>query len=66
MKLLKILLPDAAAAMALGMIVLVIMDSFNPLMSFLTSTSTKVYIVIMGAVCVAAAMVTALDRKKNN
>lgn len=62
MKFLKKLLPDLVAAMALGMIVLVILDSFNPFMAFLTSGSTKVYIVIMGVVSVAAALTAAVDR----
>ena len=66
MKLLKRLLPDLAAAMALGMVVLAILDSFNPFMSFLTSNCTKVYAVILGIVSVASALTVAVERARNN
>lgn len=54
MKFIKNFLPHLSIAMLLGMIVLVIMDNHNPMMKFLTSSASKVYIIIMcvtGIVC---------------
>lgn len=52
MRVLKELLPHLAIAMLLGMIVLVILHDRNPLMAFLTSRASAVYIIIMCALCV--------------
>jgi len=41
------LLPHLSIAMLLGFAVLAILDSYNPLMRFLTSSTSKVYIIIM-------------------
>ena len=46
MKFLKNFLPHLAIAMAVGLVVIMILDGFNPLMKFLTSDVTRAYIVI--------------------
>lgn len=44
MKFLDKILPHIALALALGVMVLTVLDSFNPLMAFLTSTPSKVFL----------------------
>lgn len=46
MKFFKWLMPHLAAALLMGLAVLVILDSRNPLMAFLTSPSSHVYILL--------------------
>ena len=43
----KLLLPLLTNAMLLGMLLIVYLDGRNPFMAFLTSTPSKVYIVMM-------------------
>lgn len=47
MRFLKSFLPHLAVAMLLGLLVLIVLDGRNPLMAFLTSGASKVYMVIM-------------------
>lgn len=51
MKTLKILLPLLTNAFAFGMIVLVILDRYNPYQNFLNSASSRVYMLIFSALC---------------
>ena len=53
MKLLKAFLPHLAVALLLGLVVLIILDGHNPLMAFLTSDASKVYMLVMCAAGVA-------------
>lgn len=48
----KRVLAKILIALALGLLVLVVLDGYNPTMAFLTSTSSKVYIFFT---CLAAA-----------
>ncbi len=51
-------------AMLLGMVVITILDGYNPLMAFLTSRVTKIYIVVMCILgLVTAVMYIAKSRK---
>lgn len=52
MKFLKFILPHLAIAMLLGLIVLLILDSRNPLMEFLTGDAAKIYMIIMCVLCI--------------
>lgn len=52
MRFIKNFLPHLSIAMLLGMIVLVIFDNHNPLLKFLTSDTSKTYIILMCAVSV--------------
>ena len=47
MKFLKNFLPHLAIAMAVGLVVIMILDGFNPLMKFLTSDVTRAYICLL-------------------
>lgn len=48
----KRVLAKILIALALGLLVLIVLDGYNPTMAFLTSTSSKVYIFFT---CLAAA-----------
>ena len=45
-----------AICMALAMVVITILNGFNPLMSFLTSNTTKVFIFIFCAVVIVSSV----------
>ena len=56
----KRLLAKVLVALALGLLVLLVLDGYNPTMAFLTSTPSKVYIIItcvagivLGILCLA-------------
>jgi hypothetical protein len=54
MKTLSRFLPHLALAMLLGLMVITVLDGYNPLMAFLTSQTSKIYIFItcvLGIVC---------------
>lgn len=53
-------LAKIALALALGLIVITVLDGYNPLMGFLTSTPSKVFII---CTCVSAALVAAMSLK---
>ena len=53
-----------AIAMFLGMVVITVLDGYNPLMAFLTSRTTKIYIIVMCILgLVTAVMYIAKSRK---
>ncbi len=56
MRAVKEFLAHLAIAMLLGMVVITILDGYNPLMAFLTSKATKIYIMIMCALGVIVAI----------
>lgn len=53
-------LAKIALALALGLMVITVLDGFNPLMGFLTSTPSKVFII---CTCLSAAVTAALSLK---
>ncbi len=55
MKFLGRFLPHLSLALALGLIVLVVLDGYNPMMAFLTSRPSKIF---MLAVCVSSVLVS--------
>lgn len=56
MRFIKYILPHLVIAMALGLLVIAVLDSFNPTMAFLTSRASKTYIGILCALVVALAV----------
>ena len=51
--------------MAVGLVVIMILDGFNPLMKFLTSDVTRAYIVILAIVVVASSIIAIAENRKN-
>lgn len=56
MKKIKLFLAHLSISMAVGLVVLAVLDGRNPLMYFLTSAVSKTYIVILSCVCVCVAV----------
>ena len=65
MKFLKNFLPHLAIAMAVGLVVIMILDGFNPLMKVLTSDVTRAYIVILAIVVVISSVISIAENRKN-
>ena len=65
MKFLKNFLPHLAIAMAVGLVVIMILDGFNPLMKFLTNDVTRAYIVILAIVVVISSVISIAENRKN-
>ena len=53
MMILKKILNYVSIALCLGLIVITVLDGFNPMMSFLTSKPSKIYIFATCAICAA-------------
>lgn len=53
-------LAKIALALALGLIVITVLDGFNPLMGFLTSIPSKVFII---CTCLSSAIVAGMSLK---
>lgn len=49
-------LPNLALALVLGLMTIVIVDGFNPMMQFLGSNVTKIYIMLTCIVCLVVAI----------
>ena len=64
MRFLRSFLPHLALALALGVIVLVILDGFNPLMAFLTSRVSKIYILTACVCSVIASLIAITEMRK--
>lgn len=64
MRFLKSFLPHLAIAMQLGLLVLIVLDGRNPLMAFLTSGASKVYMVIMCILSLAVTGAYIADKRK--
>lgn len=65
MKFLKNFLPHLAIAMAVGLVVIMILDGFNPLMKFLTSDVTRAYIDNIGDSCRHKSVISIGGNRKN-
>lgn len=64
MRFLKNFLPHLAIAMALGLVVIMILDGYNPLMKFLTSSTTKAYIIILAFVVITSSIILIADNRR--
>lgn len=53
----KYILPHLLLCMALGLALIVVLDGYNPMMGFLTSDVSKIYIHILCALAVLTALV---------
>jgi len=65
MRKIKEFLPHLCLSMALAMIVIVILDVRNPLMKFLTSGTSKTYIIAFCVITVIVAIISIFDNRKN-
>lgn len=61
MSLFRALLGHLTRILAMVLIVLLIVDYFNPYMEFLSNTATKIFLLIL---CVSAFLLTLIIRKK--
>ena len=52
----KYILPHLLLCMALGLVLIVVLDGYNPMMGFLTSEVSKIYIYILCALAVLTAL----------
>ena len=52
----KYILPHLLLSMALGLVLIVVLDGYNPMMGFLTSQVSKIYICILCALAVLTAL----------
>lgn len=52
----KYILPHLLLCMALGLVLIVVLDGYNPMMGFLTSDVSKAYIYILCALAVLTAL----------
>ena len=64
MKKFREFIPHLALSMLFGLLLITYLDGRNPLMKFLTSTASKVYIIILVAVCTATAICLIADNMK--
>ena len=64
MKKIREFLPHLAIAFSLGLAVITVLDGYNPLMAFLTSQSSKVYIYCTCAVCFLTALVCIYEQRR--
>ena len=65
MRAVKEFIAHLAIAMLLGMVVITILDGYNPLMAFLTSKASKVYIIVMCILVVATAVMYIAKSRKS-
>ena len=65
MKALMEFIAHLSIAMLLGMVVITILDGYNPLMAFLTSKASKVYIIVMCILGVATAVMYIAKSRKS-
>ena len=52
----RYILPHLLLSMALGLVLIVVLDGYNPMMGFLTSEVSKTYIYILCALAVLVAL----------
>ncbi len=64
MRFIRNALPHIALALILGLLLLAVLDSFNPLMAFLTSSPSKLYIVITCFFTVSACISSILRNRE--
>ena len=57
-------LPNLALALLLGLMTIVIVDGFNPMMQFLGSNVTKIYIMITCVVCITVCIPQIARRRR--
>ena len=67
MKKIREFLPHLAIAFSLGLALITVLDGYNPLMAFLTSPASKIYIFIaciLGIVCCCMLIVRQRARRR--
>ena len=64
MRFIRDFLPHLSIAMLLGLVVLVILDEHNPTMKFLTSGTSKVYLLLLCALCLTSLILYVAEKRK--
>ena len=64
MKKIREFLPHLAVALTLGLALITVLDGYNPLMAFLTSPTSKVFIYATCAVCFLTAIVCIYEQRR--
>ena len=64
MKRLKAWLPHLAISMLMVLVVLVVLDEYNPAMGYLNSNTAKLYMLLLCAVCLVVCMLSVADNLK--
>ena len=64
MKYIKALLPHATIVLSIAFVVLWILDSFNPMMQFLTGSVPKVLMLVLLLCAIATGMLTIYYQRK--
>ena len=64
MRFIRNAIPHLSLALALGLIVLVVLDGFNPLMAFLTSRASKVFILALCLSCIVTSLISIVENRK--
>lgn len=57
------ILPHLLLSMALGLVLITVLDGYNPMMGFLTSDVSKIYIYILCALAVLTALLYIAETK---
>ena len=61
----KYILPHLLLCMALGLVLIVVLDGYNPMMGFLTSDVSKKYIYILCALAVLTALLYIAETQRS-
>lgn len=64
MKFLKYILPHITISLALGAIVIIVLDGYNPMMNFMGSVTTKVYFCLTFAFSALTAVLYSKSSRK--
>lgn len=66
MRFIKGFLPHLAISLVLGLALMVYLDERNPLMAFLTSGVSKIYILILCIVCLTVAVLYVAEQRRQS
>ena len=66
MKFIRSFLPMLAVALLLGLLTITVLDGFNPMMKFLNSGTSKIYIAITCVVCLAVAVTQIAEYRREH
>ncbi len=64
MKKLKAWLPHLGISMLLVLVLMVVLDEYNPAMGYLNSNTAKIYMLLLSAVCLTVCMLSVIDNRK--
>ena len=64
MKKLKAWLPHLGISMLLVLVLMVVLDEYNPAMGYLNSNTAKIYMLLLSAVCLTVCMLSVIENRK--